>query len=767
MEFGIFLFGISVPSLLLLPEPIMHHIPALIIDLALILGAAGVTTLLFRWLKQPVVLGYIITGFLVGPQSNILPTVSDITGIKVWAEIGVIILLFALGLEFSFKKLAKVGASAGITGAWEIMVMMLLGFATGKALGWPLMDCLFLGGIIAISSTTIIFRAFDELGYKTRQFTSLVMGVLIIEDLVAILLMVMLSTVAVSKSFEGTEMLFALLKLIFFLSLWFLLGIFLLPTLLKKTSKWLTNETLLVGALALCLGMVVFADKVGFSAALGAFIMGSILSETLYGEKIEHLITPVKNLFGAIFFVSVGMLIDPNLLLGHAGLVLLVTALVILGKLFNVTIGAILSGNPLRQAIQAGASMTQIGEFSFIIATLGVSLKVTSSYLYPIAVGVSVITTFTTPYFMRLADPMYLWLLRTLPKKWVQALNRYSAGTQTIRGETDWGVMMQAYIRLLLTHSVIIIALMLVSRYYLQPFSRSMFNQVWLADAISVVLSLGAMSPFVWSLMAKKIHRSAYLALWLDSKYNHGPLVALEVFRNMVGALFVSILLWQFFPLWPSIIGTVFVLLIVFVVFKQKLGQFYHRIEDRFISNLNEREKQSSSHKQLTPWDAHLARIKIGTHGSFLGETLESLRFREKFGINIAFIERGGRFIYAPSRFEKLFPYDEIGVIGTDTQLQKFTAKVALREDEDNAKSDVLSNSISLEKIVVDEHNGLKGKSIRSSGIREKTHGLVVGIERNSARMLNPASDTQFEWGDVVWIVGDVNRIRHLRAQNK
>ena len=741
----------------------MHNLPPLVVDLALILGAAGVTTLLFRWIKQPVVLGYIVTGFLVGPQTNLFPTVSDVSDIKVWAEIGVIILLFSLGLEFSFKKLAKVGSSAGITGAWEIVVMVLLGFGTGKILGWPLMDCLFLGGIMAISSTTIIFRAFDELGYKTRQFTGLVMGVLIIEDLVAILLMVMLSTVAVSKSFEGTEMLYAILKLVFFLSLWFLLGIFLLPTLLKKTSKWLTNETLLLGAIALCLGMVVFADRVGFSAALGAFIMGSILSETLYGERIEHLVAPVKNLFGAIFFVSVGMLIDPQMLLKHGGPVLLVTLLVILGKLVNVTIGAILSGNPLRQAIQAGASMTQIGEFSFIIATLGLSLKVTSPYLYPIAVGVSVITTFTTPYFMRLADPIYLWLIKRLPKAWVHGLNRYSASSQTIRGESDWGVMIKAYIRLLLSHSVIIIALILVSRYYLQPFTRSLFNQRWVADLFAVFISLGAMAPFVWSLMAKKINRSAYLALWLDSRYNHGPLVTLEVLRNLIGAMFVSILLWQYFPFWPSIFETLVVLLVVFVVFRQKLGRFYQRIEERFISNLNEKEKNTASHKQLTPWDAHIARIKIGTYGSFLGETLENLKFREKFGVNIAFIERGGRFIYTPSRHEKLFPYDEIGVIGTDTQLQKFTSKVALREDEENPKVDFQADSISLEKIVVDEHNGLKGKSINSSGIRETTQGLVVGIERNGARLLNPASDTVFEWADVVWIVGDASRNRHLR----
>jgi len=750
--------------LVILPQP-MHHLPALIIDLALILGAAGITTLIFRRLKQPVVLGYILAGLLVGPNFSLFPTISDIEGVKIWAEIGVIFLLFSLGLEFSFKKLAQVGGSAGITGAWEITIMMGLGYLAGTLLGWPFMDRIFLGGIIAISSTTIIFRAFDELGLKTRQFTGLVMGILVVEDLVAIILLVLLSTLALTKSFAGSEMLFAILKLLFFLVLWFLSGIFILPTLLKKASKWLNSETLLIGAIALCLGMVVLADRVGFSAALGAFIMGSILSETLYGEKIELLIAPVKNLFGAIFFVSVGMLINPALLLQYAGPVLLLTFLVITGKLFNVTIGALIAGKPLRQAVQAGASMTQIGEFSFIIATLGVSLNVTGDYLYPIAVGVSVITTFTTPYLIKLADPLSLFLIKNLPKAWVKSLNNYSAGTQTIKSESEWRIVTQAYGKLVLTNSVIIIALILLSRYYLQPVFHSLFTSEWLAEVIVALVTMGAMAPFIWALMAKKQHRIAYRTLWLDSKYNHGPLVTLEIFRNLLGIVFVSALLRQFFPLLPSLIGTVVIMAIVFVVFKKRLDEFYHRIEDRFISNLNEKENQPPQQRSLTPWDAHLSRIKIGTFGSFLGETLEALRWRELFGINIAFIERGNKLIYAPARFEKLYPYDEIGVIGTDIQLQKFIQRVEAKQEEDNIPVDVMVDQISLEKLVVDENNGLRGQTIRESGIREKTKGLVVGIERGGERLLNPSSDTVFEWADVVWLVGDKHRIRELNQK--
>ena len=740
----------------------MSHLPHLIRDLALILGSAGVTTLLFKRLRQPMVLGYVLCGLLVGPNLAIFPTVTDIEGIKIWAEIGVIFLLFSLGLEFSFKKLASVGASAGITGMFEISCMMAIGYTTGQLMGWPWMDSLFLGGIIAISSTTIIFRAFEELGLKTRQFTSLVMGVLIVEDLVAVLLMVLLSTLAVSKEAAGAEMLLALLKLIFFLSLWFIMGIFLLPTLLRKASRLMSSETLLVVAVGLCLGMVVLADKVGFSAALGAFVMGSILSETVYGEKIEHLVLPVKNLFGAIFFVSVGMLINPQVLWQYIGPVMLLTAIVIAGKLIFVSGGALIAGKPLQQAVQAGSSMTQIGEFSFIIATLGVSLKVTSSYLYPIAVGVSVITTFTTPFMIRLAAPLHSFLKQKLPARWIQSLDRYSAGSQILRGESDWKILFGAYSKLILVNAVIIVALILLSRYYLKPYMQGLLaSQTW-ASILAVLLSLGAMLPFIWALTAKKIQRNAYKSLWLDSKYNHGPLVTIEVFRNLLAVVLIGVLIGQFFPLWLTLTGSLLVMGVVLIIFNQRLQHFYQRIESRFLHNLNAKQAETPRQKLLTPWDAHLSRIRISPSSAFIGRTLQELALRERYGINIAFIERGNRLIYTPARTEKLFPFDEIGVIGTDLQLQKFTALVESENDE-TEPVDLMAEQISLERIVVDAHNGLKGKSINESRIREQTQGLVVGIERNGERILNPASDTVFEWEDVVWVVGNRERIAELR----
>ncbi len=739
----------------------MNHLPTLITDLALILGAAGIITLIFRRLKQPVVLGYIIAGLLVGPNFKLFPTIVETAGIQIWADIGVIVLLFALGLEFSFKKLASVGPSAGITGLFELVCMMLIGFFTGKILGWPQMDCMFLGGIIAISSTTIIFRAFGELGLKSKQFTNLVMGILVIEDLVAVLLLVLLSTLAVSQASAGTEMLIALLKLAFFLCLWFTMGIYILPSFLKLVSKFLSSETLLIVSLALCLGMVVLATNVGFSSALGAFIMGSILSETLYGEKIEHLITSVKDLFGAIFFVSVGMLIDPKLLVQYWVPVVVLTLIVILGKTIFVTMGALIAGKPLQKAVQAGTSMSQIGEFSFIIASLGVSLKVTSSYLYPVAVGVSVITTFTTPYMMRLADPIYGFLQKKLPEKWLAAIDRYSAGSQTMKAETDWQKVFKAYLQIIVINAVVVIAIIGLSTYYVKPFIVGYFENALLAKLIALLVTLSASMPFIWALMAKKIQGIAYKSLWLDRKYNHGPLVTLETCRNLLGTALVGFLIRQFFPFWPTMAGTLLVLVVVLVMFRQRLQGFYNRIEKRFINNLNEKENaMKQPPKLLTPWDAHLSSFTISPGCDFIGKTLEELALREQYGINIGYIERGSKMIYAPARDEKLYPHDEIGVIGTDAQLQQFRQLVELANED--LVNDTNREDIQLERIVVDEHNALKGKGIRDSGIRENTHGLVVGIERNGERILNPASTEVFEWDDVVWLVGNHKKIQAL-----
>ena len=617
----------------------MGHLPKLIEDLALILITGAFTTLLFRKIRQPLVLGYIIAGFLVGPFLSITPTVADNTNIKTLAEIGVIFLLFSLGLEFSFKKLLRVGGASSITAFVEIIFITITGYFLGIWMGWSVMDSLFLGGMLASSSTTIIIRAFDELGIKTKQYVRVVFGVLVVEDIVVILLMVLLSTMSVSKEFEGMELLFTISKLLFFLALWFIAGIFLLPTFLKKAKNLLDEEALLILSIGLCLMMVVIATQVGFSAELGAFIMGSIMAETTSAEKVEHLIKPVKDLFGAVFFVSVGMMIDPAAIVEYRWPVLWITLLTLFGKLFSTTLGALLSGQPLKQSVQVGMSMAQIGEFAFIVATLGLSLGVISPFLFPVAVGASAITTFTTPYMIKFSEPFYNFIIKIVPKKLIIALNNYSASAQNIQAESAWKIVMRSYGTILITNGIVLLALVLLSLKFLVPFLDRQIENDILKSVIGLVISLGIGSPFLWALMAKRPDSIAYKELWLVKRYNRGPLLVLEIFRNIVGISLIGFWVYILFSTRVAILVAVPLIIVVLVLFSTRIQRFYQRIEGRFLSNLNDRDFsgpedlqfQQNGHKpfrpqnDLSPWDAHMIDLEVNPHARYIGKTLAEL----------------------------------------------------------------------------------------------------------------------------------------------
>jgi CPA2 family monovalent cation:H+ antiporter-2 len=738
----------------------MLHLPVLITDLGLILAAAGVTTLLFKKINQPLVLGYILAGLLVGPHIKFIPTVTDNESIHIWAEIGVIFLLFSLGLEFSFKKLVKVGGSASITAIVEVVCMLLVGFIAGKAMGWSVMDSIFLGGILSVSSTTIIIRAFEELGVKHKKFAGLVFGVLIVEDLVAILLLVLLSTLAVSRQFAGADMFFSILKLCFFLVLWFIGGIFLVPTFLKATKKLMNDETMLIVSIALCLIMVMLAVKVGFSPALGAFIMGSILAETTQAEKIEHLTKSVKDLFAAIFFVSVGMLIDPGILITYAVPILIITVATISGKFLSSGLGALVSGQPLKTAVQTGMSLAQIGEFSFIIATLGLTLKVTSDFLYPIAVAVSAITTFTTPYLIKNSETFFLFLERRLPEKWVAGIRRYSTSTAGITTMSDWKTLLKSYTFNTIIHSVILIAIIFAGSRYLHPFITKNIINGDKGSIISLILSFIIMTPFLWALAIRRIEKKAHSHLWLNKRYTRGPLIALEVLRVALAAFAVGFLIYQFYSTWISVTIALAIIVFVMFIFSRKLQQFYDRLEHRFLYNLNAREEQNKQ-PEILPWDTHLTELIVSPESDLVGKSLVELAVREKYGVNIALIERGNKMIPTPARDERLYPNDKVMLIGTDDQLAAVTELFKGRVEESH-ETYFPKKDMTLQKIVITSSSPVYAQTIRDSGIREKTQGLVVGIERKGVRILNPDSNLIFENDDIVWIVGNNKKIPDL-----
>ncbi|UFH34046.1 cation:proton antiporter [Flavobacterium acetivorans] len=726
-----------------------QNLQPLISDFGLILITAALALLLFKKIKQPLVLGYLVAGFLAGPHFPFFPTVKEVSSVEVWAEIGVIFLLFSLGLEFSFKKLMKVGGTASITAVTQIVTMIAIGYLVGQWIGWKQMDSIFLGVILSISSTTIILKTFDELGVKAQKFAGIVVGSLIVQDIVAILMMVLLSTIAVSQQFSGGELLQSVLKLVFFLTIWFVGGIFFIPTLLKKAKNILTDEMLLIISLALCLMMVILADNVGFSPALGAFIMGSIIAETTQAEHIEHLVKPVKDLFGAVFFVSVGMLINPETLYEYALPVAILTFVVILGQSISSTIGALISGQPLKQSVQTGMSLSQIGEFSFIIATLGMTLNVTSDFLYPIVVAVSAVTTFTTPFMVKFATPFSEFLERKLPRRWVKRIARYSANAQSIKLVSTWQVVIRAYMVQIVLHTIIITAIILLSSKMILPLvEHSKFG-----NAIAALITIIAISPFLWALSLRRVAVKEVQSLLDDRKYR-GPIIMMILLRIGLAIFYIGFLLNIFFSPGIAFIALISAI-VIYYFFPKKLHQQYLKIENHFLKNLNDREvaKVDRRYANLTPWDGHMTTFEIAKESNIAGKTLEELRIREQMGINVAFIKRGEIMVKIPNRQERLFPGDEICVIGTDAQVENF--KNYLHQNEIEIPDTVKEDQISLQQLELKKENEFIGKSIRQSQLREKTNGMVVGIERNGKRLLNPESNLILEKNDILWVVGD------------
>ena len=748
----------------------MSHLATLINDLALILIYAGVMTLLFKKLKQPLVLGYVVAGFLASPHMPYTPSVMDTANIQTWADIGVIFLLFALGLEFSFKKIVKVGGAAIIAACTIIFCMILLGITVGTGFGWQRMDSIFLGGMIAMSSTTIIYKAFDDLGMRKKQFTGLVLSVLILEDILAIVLMVMLSTMAVRHNFEGSEMLESIGKLLFFLILWFVVGIYLIPELLKRCRKLMSEETLLIVSLGLCFGMVVMAARTGFSAAFGAFIMGSILAETVEAESIERLVKPVKDLFGAVFFVSVGMMVDPAMIVEYALPIIVITLAVIFGQSLFGTLGVLLAGQPLKTAMQCGFSLTQIGEFAFIIASLGVSLHVTSDFLYPIVVAVSVITTFLTPYMIRFAEPASNFVDTHLPVKWKNFLLHYSSGSQTMNHESLWKKLILALTRITIVYSIVSIAVVALAFRFLVPLFLEHIPGIWgrLLAAVVIILFI---SPFLRAIMIKKNHSAEFVTLWNDSRGNRAPLVATIVIRILIAVSFVMFVISGLFKVSVGLLLGVAVLLVIMMILSRQLKKQSIMIERKFFQNLRYRdmraeymgEKKPEYAGRLLSRDLHLTDFEVPGESAWAGKTLAELNFGKKYGIHVVSILRGRKRINIPGASVRLFPEDKIQVIGTDEELNQFSSemeKAAILETDVVEKSEMI-----LRQFRVDAHSIFLGKTMRESGIREQYHCLIVGVERGEETLHAPDPHEPFMEDDVVWIVGENADVYKLVGQ--
>ncbi len=752
----------------------MSEVPTLINDLALILIVASTVTLLFKKLKQPLVLGYIMAGFIVSPHMPYTMSVMDTVDIKTWADIGVMFLLFSLGLDFSFKKIIKMGITPVITTLTIIFAMMTLGIVVGHAFDWKRMDCIFLGGMLAMSSTTIIYKAFTDMGLRQQKFAQPVMSVLILEDILAIVMMVMLSAIASGNNPDGGEMIGSVVKIGFFLVLWFVVGIFAVPWFLRSTRKLVNNETLLIVSLGLCCLMAVVSTKVGFSSAFGAFVMGSILAETIEAAKIEKLVAPVKDLFGAVFFVSVGMLVDPKIIVEYAIPIGVLVLTILIGQSIFGTFGFLIGGQSLKSAMRCGFSMAQIGEFSFIIASLGLSLHVTGEFLYPVVVAVSVITTFLTPYMIRLSVPSYNILERHLPKTWVRALNNITLSHPSSAPKSNWHSLIAQMARITLIYSILSVATIALMFTFFLPFIRRMMPGMhWWANGICGVLTVMFIAPFLRAIVMKKNHSEEFRALWNDSRSNRMPLLVTILVRLIIASAFVFYICNFLTRFTNALMMTIAVAVVGIMILSRGLKKQSIKMERMFVQNLRSRDieqqvlglKKPLYEGHLLDRDIHISEIEIPENSTWAGLCLADLRLSNRFGIHVSSILRGHRRINIPGGDDIVFPGDKLQVIGSDSQLAAAHAAVAgdIEPDDPNIEK----REMRLSQIVIDNHSPFVGKTLPETGLRSEFNCMVVGREegKENLSMVGPAY--KFRLGDILWIVGEDDALKRVQEANR
>ena len=741
----------------------MAELPSMIKDLALILVMAGIVTLIFKKLKQPLVLGYIVAGFLVSPHMPYTASVVDVESIHLWADIGVMFLLFSLGLDFSFKKILRMGASPIISTCTIIFCMSMLGLAVGRAFGWGQMDCIFLGGMLAMSSTTIIYKAFDDLGLRQQQFAGLVMSVLILEDILAIVMMVMLSAIA-HGNLEGGQMLHSVMSIVFFLVLWLVVGIFAIPLFLRSVRNLINNEVLLVVALGLCCAMAVFSTQVGFSSAFGAFIMGSILAETIEAERIEKLVEPVKNLFGAIFFVSVGMLVDPKILVEYAIPIALLVLTILVGQSVFGTFSFMLGGESLKSAMRCGFSMAQIGEFSFIIASLGLSLDVISDFLYPVVVAVSVITTFLTPYMIRLATPAYNNLESHLPNKLINSLNQIAVGSHHTQEQSKWKKLLTQMAINTVVYSILTSAAIAMMLTFVLPFMRELlpgWELHWYANAVTGVLTVLVIAPFLRAMVMKKNRSEEFRALWAENNRNRLPLIFTILVRVVIAVAFIFYICNYLSRFTNALMITIALVVIVLIIFSRWVKHRSITLERLFVQNLRSRDIEAQVHGKKRPLyegrlldrDIHIAEFEVPSDSKWMGQTLKQLNLGRKYGVHISSILRGGWRINIPDGDYVIFPGDKLQVIGSDEQFTSF--REALEKERLGVDVNFEQREMLLRQLIIGHDSPFIGKTLIESGIRDFYSCMVIGLEEGKQNLSPFRPNRKFEEGDIIWVVGE------------
>lgn len=751
------------------------HIPVLISDLAVMFITAGLITILFKKIKQPLVLGYILAGFLISSYFPFFPTVVDTDSITTWSEIGIIFLMFHLGLEFNLHKLARVGSTAIITAIVEVIGILAVGFLAGRLLGFGVMDSVFLGGMLSMSSTTIIIKAFDELQLRGKKFTELVFGTLVIEDIVGIFMMVILSTISVSKNVTGGQVAGSLSLMILYLIIWLILGIYFLPTFLNRTIKLMNDEMLLIVSLGVCFGMVILANALGFSSALGAFLSGSLLAGTVHVERIEHLTKGVKDLFGAVFFLSVGMLVNPQTLVEYATPIIVITAVTIFGKLIFSSLGMLLSGQTLDNALRCGFSLAQIGEFAFIIASLGMSLGVTGDYLYPIVVSVSVITTFTTPFCIKTAPKFISVIEKHLPDSLVAKLNKYTSEDQAEKEkDNDWYLYIKKYFRRVVVFGGLMLVIAIFGIHVAEP-ALSGYMGKTAADTITCVLIYVFMAPFVGPMM--NLHNNLFTSLWLKRKSFRLPLIVLNLIKVAIAVSIAMIPLAVLFNV--KAIWLFFIIVGIMVILGRSDGMtgWYLQLETRFLRNFNERIiKREEALGMKETWldnKLHIISFFAPKEGEFLGTPLRELDWGYRYNVYVVKIQRGTHTYILPKENVSIQAGDKVYVVGEEMAIMNFYKIIdsepckrmrTVRQFMDSGYPDV-DKALAICAVKITGQEDFAGKSIKNGNVRSHWNCMILGLQRKGLTVIMPNASMIISKGDIMWVMGSNNNVGRLASE--
>lgn len=728
----------------------MQLLPPLIFDLAVMLGIASVITLFFQRIGQPVVLGYLVAGIIIGPYTPPQLLVNDIPNIKILSELGVIFLLFSLGLEFTFHKLTRVGFSATVTGVLEVVLMTAIGFGTGRMMGWSFNNSLFLGASLAISSTTIIIKAIEELGLMKRRFAELMFGVLIAEDLLAILLLAMLSTVIINQDFFSFDIFWIIIKLILIIEGWFVTGYFLIRPLYHKLMSHANEESITIVSVSACLLFASIAAYLHYSIALGAFIMGSLLAETKAIHRIKTLIQPIRDIFAAVFFTATGMLVNPYIIFEQWPTILIISLVTIFGKILSTSFSAFFTGQRLEISLRIGLAMAQIGEFSFIIIGVGVSLNIISESLYPIIVAVSVITTFTTPYLIRFSEHLTQYVNKNLSEHNKLLLENYSSTiSRGLAIISHSNYCKDSGIRLLINGTLIAI-LFTLSYQLLLPRIHDVIGEANWSKTLCWTFALLLSSPFLWGMIFSCKIQKEFISNKSLNLYSIGMF-----FLTTSEIILLSLI---YFQTWP-VVTALFLIMVLFLAISYKiLEKTYLSLENYIIKSVKNRHKKSRDYQKLAPWDTYLVEISVGIKNKFINNQLKNSQICQTFGINIIAIQRNQKIIFSPNGKEILLPHDRIVVLGEEVEIEKFRKKI---EDLPIIQESMgLLENIVLKAIFLSRNSVFVGKTIRESKIKE--HGSVVGLERNGNRILNPDASTLLIENDILFVAGETEYLESI-----